>query len=87
MPPGWLRNWEIHGPPIPCCLGMLSTALEFPAKDWQAIIAHSVPPRTVEVNHQAFLLGREWIQSDEHKDRSACKLKWPRQRRHRLSKM
>ena len=49
-------------------LGMLSTALGFPAADWQEIIAHSVPPTTMEVNRQAFLLGREWIQSDEHKE-------------------
>jgi indolepyruvate ferredoxin oxidoreductase beta subunit len=49
-------------------LGMLSTALDFPAVDWQTIIAHSVPPKTVEVNRRAFLLGREWIQSDEHKE-------------------
>ena len=49
-------------------LGMLSTALDFPAADWQGIIAHAVPPKTVEVNRQAFLLGREWIQSDEHKE-------------------
>ena len=48
-------------------LGMLSTALDFSIDDWQAIIAQSVPPKTVEVNRQAFLLGREWIQSDAHK--------------------
>jgi indolepyruvate ferredoxin oxidoreductase beta subunit len=49
-------------------LGMLSTALDFNADDWQSIIEKSVPPKSVEVNRRAFLLGREWIQSDEHKE-------------------
>ena len=49
-------------------LGMLSTALNFAVEDWQSIIEKSVPPKSVEVNRRAFLLGREWIQSDEHKD-------------------
>jgi len=49
-------------------LGMLSTALDFDADDWQSIIEKSVPPKSVEVNRRAFLLGREWIQSDEHKE-------------------
>lgn len=50
-------------------LGMLSTALNFAAADWQAIIAQSVPPKTMEINRRAFLLGREWIQSDVHKEK------------------
>ena len=41
-------------------LGALSTALEFPAEDWQALIASVVPARTVEINRQAFNMGREW---------------------------
>ncbi|MDH3377995.1 MAG: 2-oxoacid:acceptor oxidoreductase family protein [Gammaproteobacteria bacterium] len=47
-------------------LGMLSTALDFTVEDWQAIIAQSVPPKTLQVNQKAFVLGREWIQSDKH---------------------
>ena len=49
-------------------LGMLSTALDFTVQDWQAIIAQSVPSKTVEVNRRAFLLGREWIESDAYKE-------------------
>ncbi|HJP06839.1 MAG: pyruvate ferredoxin oxidoreductase [Proteobacteria bacterium] len=41
-------------------LGALSTALDFPAEDWQKLIASAVPPKTVEVNRQAFTTGREW---------------------------
>lgn len=48
-------------------LGMLSTALEFAAEDWQSIIEQSVPPKTREINRRAFELGREWIQSEEHR--------------------
>lgn len=49
-------------------LGMLSTALDFTVQDWQAVIAQSVPPKTVEVNRESFLLGREWIQSDAYQE-------------------
>ena len=49
-------------------LGMLSTALDFPPDDWQSIIERSVPPATREINRRAFELGREWIQSDEHRE-------------------
>jgi indolepyruvate ferredoxin oxidoreductase beta subunit len=41
-------------------LGALSTALDFPAADWQAVLVRSVPPKTVELNLQAFEQGREW---------------------------
>jgi indolepyruvate ferredoxin oxidoreductase beta subunit len=41
-------------------LGALSTALEFPAEDWQNLIAAAVPSKTVEVNRRAFTTGREW---------------------------
>ncbi len=45
-------------------LGMLSTALEFQPQEWQSIIARTVPPKTVEVNREAFELGRNWVQSE-----------------------
>jgi len=41
-------------------LGALSTALEFPVEGWQELIAGAVPARTVEINRQAFNMGREW---------------------------
>jgi len=49
-------------------LGMLSTALDFTTEDWQLIIERSVPPATIEINRRAFELGREWIQSEEHRE-------------------
>lgn len=41
-------------------LGVLSTALEFPIEDWRDTLARFVPPKTVEVNLQAFEQGRAW---------------------------
>ena len=43
-------------------LGVFSTALDFPVEDWQTVIAQFVPPKTVEVNEKAFLLGRQWVE-------------------------
>lgn len=43
-------------------LGMLSTALEFPEQQWRDIIADFVPPKTVEINMEAFAKGREWVE-------------------------
>jgi len=42
-------------------LGMLSTALDFPEQEWLTLIAHFVPAKTVDINIQAFALGREWV--------------------------
>lgn len=44
-------------------LGALSTALEFPEEEWLEVLAQTVPPKTVELNHKAFQLGREWPES------------------------
>jgi indolepyruvate ferredoxin oxidoreductase beta subunit len=41
-------------------LGVLSTALAFPVDGWRAALARLVPPKTVEVNLQAFEQGRAW---------------------------
>ncbi len=41
-------------------LGVLSTALDFPLDEWRAALARFVPPKTVEVNLQAFEQGRAW---------------------------
>ncbi len=47
-------------------LGLLSSALDFGAEQWRAIIDQTVPPKTVEVNRRAFELGRSWARSDDH---------------------
>ena len=41
-------------------LGTLSTALDFAADDWREVISQSVPPKTVDLNLEAFELGRQW---------------------------
>ena len=43
-------------------LGLLSTALEFSREEWQSVITEFVPPKTRELNRQAFLLGRNWVE-------------------------
>jgi len=43
-------------------LGALSSALDFPAAEWEKAIAQFVPKKTVPVNLEAFRLGRTWIQ-------------------------
>jgi len=43
-------------------LGALSTALDFPAADWEAVIAQAVPPKTVQVNLDAFRHGRAQVE-------------------------
>ena len=42
-------------------LGILSTALPFSENEWLEVIERFVPPKTREVNREAFLAGREWI--------------------------
>jgi len=42
-------------------LGILSTAFEFDENEWIRIISKFVPDHSVEINRQAFLKGREWI--------------------------
>jgi len=41
-------------------LGVLSRHLPFTMEDWDAAIASSVPPRTLEVNRKAFRAGRNY---------------------------
>lgn len=41
-------------------LGALSTALDFAPEAWLEVIEAFVPPRTVEINRNAFLEGRAW---------------------------
>jgi len=42
-------------------IGALSTALDFPAADWEKALAQFVPKKTIAVNLDAFRLGRSWI--------------------------
>ena len=43
-------------------IGALSTALDFPAEDWEKALAQFVPKKTIAVNLEAFRLGRSWIE-------------------------
>ena len=40
-------------------MGRLSRWFDFTEAEWQEAIAQSVPPRFLEVNRKAFLLGRQ----------------------------
>jgi indolepyruvate ferredoxin oxidoreductase beta subunit len=42
-------------------LGALSTALDFPVENWRAVLVRSVPPKTKDLNLEAFEQGREWV--------------------------
>lgn len=42
-------------------IGALSTALDFPAEDWENALSQFVPKKTIAVNLDAFRLGRSWI--------------------------
>jgi len=43
-------------------IGALSTALDFPAADWEKALSAFVPKKTIAVNIDAFRLGRSWIE-------------------------
>lgn len=43
-------------------LGALSAALQFPATQWEKILADFVPKKTTAVNVEAFRQGRRWIE-------------------------
>ncbi len=43
-------------------IGALSTALNFPADDWEQALSAFVPKKTIAVNLDAFRLGRSWIE-------------------------
>ncbi len=44
-------------------LGLMSTALNFEEQAWLSVISDFVPKKSVEVNQQAFLEGREWVKT------------------------
>ncbi|MDP6342723.1 MAG: 2-oxoacid:acceptor oxidoreductase family protein [Alphaproteobacteria bacterium] len=43
-------------------LGTLSATLDFPLDDWLSVLNQFVPKGTEEINRQAFLLGRDWVE-------------------------
>ena len=43
-------------------LGALSQTLDFPAAEWESALTEFVPKKTVQVNLDAFRLGRQWIE-------------------------
>jgi indolepyruvate ferredoxin oxidoreductase beta subunit len=40
-------------------LGMAARHMDFPLEDWLAVIESTVPPKTVEINKKAFMVGYE----------------------------
>ena len=40
-------------------LGMAAKHMDFAKEDWLRVIEKTVPPKTVEINQKAFLLGYE----------------------------
>ncbi len=55
-------------------LGALSTALDFAPEDWLDVIRGFVPPKTVDINMQAFKEGRAWaLEGDKRIDEPAAK--------------
>lgn len=44
-------------------LGILSTAFDFDSEDWIEIISKFVPQQSIDINHQAFKAGREWVKT------------------------
>ena len=43
-------------------LGTMSAAMDFPLEEWLSVLNQFVPKGTEEINRQAFLLGREWVE-------------------------
>ncbi len=55
-------------------LGALSTALDFAPEAWLEVISKFVPPKTIEINMQAFKDGRAWAMAgDKRMDEPAVK--------------
>mgnify|MGYP003957007999 FL=1 len=52
-------------------LGILSTTLDFEVKDWEETLDLFVPPKTIELNRQAFHIGRQWIENAMHTEEVA----------------
>jgi indolepyruvate ferredoxin oxidoreductase beta subunit len=46
-------------------LGTLSAILNFPVEVWRKVISEMVPPKTVELNLEAFEAGRHWVEQSQ----------------------
>ncbi len=53
-------------------LGTLSAAMDFPLDEWLSVLNQFVPKGTEEINRQAFLLGREWIEKTREDPKEAA---------------
>jgi len=58
-------------------IGALSTALDFPAKDWEKALSAFVPKKTIAVNLDAFRLGRSWIEAARRNTTAAAEDETP----------
>lgn len=47
-------------------LGVLSMGLDFEAQEWLDVIEQFVPPKSIEINRQAFQQGRDWFEQMQH---------------------
>ncbi|MDP6691468.1 MAG: 2-oxoacid:acceptor oxidoreductase family protein, partial [Alphaproteobacteria bacterium] len=55
-------------------LGTLSASLDFPLQEWLSVLSQFVPKGTEEINRQAFLLGREWVEKTREEPDGAVAL-------------
>jgi indolepyruvate ferredoxin oxidoreductase beta subunit len=44
-------------------LGILSTAFDFQESNWLKVISKFVPEKSIDINREAFLKGREWVKT------------------------
>ena len=58
-------------------IGALSTALDFPADDWEKALSAFVPKKTIAVNLDAFRLGRSWIEEARRNPTAAAEAETP----------
>ncbi len=47
-------------------LGVLSMGLDFEPEEWLQVIEQFVPPKSIEINRQAFQKGRDWFAEMRH---------------------
>ena len=44
-------------------LGILSTAFDFQESNWLKVISKLVPQKSIDINREAILKGREWVKT------------------------
>ena len=54
-------------------LGTLSAVLDFPLEIWRKVISEMVPPKTIDLNLEAFAAGHQWVE-DSRKSGKAPEL-------------